>query len=368
MKVLARFDSIFGSFLLCMLILLMTSCAQQKTVGQLINDRIENPMSTNQVVDVPFFTNRLTTTQLAACQDTYFRNTIGKELKSALCKVSVPANHHIGALDSSTDTNPDRDTYFLIGGYESKSNEAVYSLAEDAKEIILFVHGFNVGFEEAILRAAQIKYDVKYQKPVILFTWPAGAGDGILDSVIVSRTYSMNQQNAQASIAELAKVLKELQNRKVKVNLIVHSMGHQVVIPAILKLVNQESRSNFLNEVIFNAPDYTGSEFATQSADVAKSARRITVYCSPNDNALVASKNVNGNYRLGMCLKVKNVDMINVSQIDSPVLGIGGLGHGYYSGRPILVDLYQTLDGIDAEKRLFIRKSNGTTEHYILRQ
>ncbi|MBW7858096.1 MAG: alpha/beta hydrolase [Leptonema sp. (in: Bacteria)] len=347
---------------------IITGCGSTQTIGDLLNERIENPMSTSQVIEVPFFTNRATTTQLASCHSSYFRNTKGKELKSAICKIGVPANHSVGALDSSTDVNPDRDIYFLIGGYESKSNDSIYSIAESAKEVMLFVHGFNVGFEEAILRAAQIKYDVKYQKPIILFTWPAGSGDGMLDSVFVNRTYTENQKNAQDSIESLATILDELYKRKVKVNLIVHSMGHQIAIPAILKLVKERGRSNFLNQVIFNAPDYPANEFATQSSDVAKSATRITVYCSPNDNALIASKKVNNNYRLGMCLKAKSVDMINVSEIDSPVLGIGGLGHGYYSGRPILVDLYQTLDGVDAERRLFIRKSSGSLEHYILRQ
>ena len=46
---------------------------------------------------------------------------------------------------------------------------------------LVFVHGFNVRYQEAVLRAAQINYDLKYQGPIILFSWPAGAGDGFFD-------------------------------------------------------------------------------------------------------------------------------------------------------------------------------------------
>ncbi len=340
----------------------------QKTVGQLVNERIVDPMSGTRTIDVYLMTNRATTSRLPACNGSYFRNSPANRLHAATCRVSVPGKHAIGALDVSDERNPDREAYFMIGGYSHMADQAFYDVAAEAKEVMLFIHGFNVPFEEAVLRAAQLKYDAKYQKPVLLFTWPAGAGDGMLDGVLMNRTYAENQANARKSVDHLAHVLRELGRRNVKVNLIVHSMGHQIAIPAMLKLVREEGLESFLNEVIFNAPDYPAGQFAVDVEDLVKSARRITVYCSPGDNALVASQKVNGNYRIGMCLRIDGVDMINVNEIDEPVLGIGGLGHGYYSGRAILVDLYQTLDGIEAEKRLFIRKSKSRMEHYILRQ
>ncbi|HNO26281.1 MAG TPA: alpha/beta hydrolase, partial [Leptospiraceae bacterium] len=96
------------------------------------------------------------------------------------------------------------------------------------------------------------------------------------------------------------------------------------------------------------------------------SAERITVYCSPGDNALVASSKVNSNKRVGSCEKIPGVDMINVNQVDAPVFG---LGHGYYSSRPVLTDLFQTILGIEARRRLFIRKSGPyNSEDYVLRK
>ena len=145
-------------------------------------------------------------------------------------------------------------------------------------------------------------------------------------------------------------------------------MGHQVVLPGLAE-ISKESSPAFLNEIILNAPDFDSVEFSKIAPTIVKSSKRVTVYCSPGDNALVASSKVNSGKRVGSCEKISGVDMINVNPVDSPVLGIGGLGHGYYSSRPILTDLFQTLLGIPANKRLFIRKSdpNGS-EDYILRK
>ena len=59
------------------------------------------------------------------------------------------------------------------------------------------------------------------------------------------------------------------------------------------------------------------------------------------------------------------VDIINVGEIDASALG---LGHGYYASRPILTDIFQTLLGISADHRLFIRKSEPSgAEDFFLR-
>jgi len=50
-------------------------------------------------------------------------------------------------------------------------------------------------------------------------------------------------------------------------------------------------------------------------------------------------------------------------------MGLGGLGHGYYSSRPILTDLYQVILGLEAKNRLFLRKSSPNNgEDYVMRR
>jgi hypothetical protein len=81
---------------------------------------------------------------------------------------------------------------------------------------------------------------------------------------------------------------------------------------------------------------------------------------------MVASETYNKNERLGACTFSEDVDSINVGLIEDLN---AGLGHSYYSSRAILTDVFQVLLGLDAEKRLFIRKSEpNSTEKYFLRQ
>ena len=47
------------------------------------------------------------------------------------------------------------------------------------KQVFVFVHGFNVSFENALRRTAQIAYDLNFDGAPFLFSWPSG--DGMLE-------------------------------------------------------------------------------------------------------------------------------------------------------------------------------------------
>jgi esterase/lipase superfamily enzyme len=145
-------------------------------------------------------------------------------------------------------------------------------------------------------------------------------------------------------------------------------MGHQVVLPALKEFTGSGTSKSVVNELILNAPDFEASEFVKLIENIKETSKRITLYCSYNDKAMVASESYNKNERLGACTFSENLDTINVSLIDAPTMGLG-IGHSYYSSRAILGDVFQVLLGIDAEKRLFIRKSEpNSTEKFYLRQ
>ena len=43
------------------------------------------------------------------------------------------------------------------------------------KEAFVFIHGYNVAFDDAIYRTAQIAYDLSFDGPPILYSWPSRA-------------------------------------------------------------------------------------------------------------------------------------------------------------------------------------------------
>ena len=233
-------------------------------------------------------------------------------------------------------------------------------------DLLLFVHGFNVKFGEAIVRTAQLAYDLKFQGPVMVYTWPAGSAN-FMDAAIINRTYEANKSNAAVSVGQLSALLKTLASLDVRVHVLVHSMGHQVALPALAKSAPVINKA-YIGELILNAPDYPLREFPQIVLQITPVAKRVTLYCSYNDNAIAASEVWNRGRRVGACEQIPGVDVINVGEIDAPALGIGGLGHGYYASRPILTDIFQLLVGMPAERRLFVRRSEpNSVENFVLR-
>jgi esterase/lipase superfamily enzyme len=336
------------------------------------NAYFTNDYSDTNTLNVFYVTNRALRGAQAGCTDEQFGITTDPaQTRAGICRINVPRNHVTGELKFTKDLRQSSSEYFKFIGHKTSTVTDVVALLKKSRRIpLVFVHGFNVKFQDAILRSAQLAYDLKYQGPLVLFSWPAGAGDGFIDDKLINVTYRNNKKSAEESVEVIKKFFSELQKENLKINLLVHSMGHQVVLPALNEMALDNTlteNKSFLNELILNAPDFELQQFPEMAENIKKISQRVTLYCSYNDNAMVASEVFNKTTRLGACANVEGIDTINVSLIDAPALGIAGLGHGYYSSRPILSDIFQVLIGLDAKKRLFIRDSepNSTEKFYI---
>ncbi len=301
-----------------------------------------------------------------ACGDNSFGIAANNSLSFGTCLVNVPKNHGTGEINLAKDNRQSSNDYFKMLESSELQEQDLIRLIKNKRNPLVFVHGFNVNFSEAVLRAAQIAYDLKYQGPIILFTWPAGAQDSFFADAMLKKTYQNNLNNAKSSVVLFKNFLTNLSKNDITVNLMVHSMGHQVVLPALVQLAEANPKKQIVGELILNAPDFDAKEFKALIKNVKLISNRITLYCSYNDKAMFASKTLNNNERLGACTLSSGVDSVNVSLVDNETFG---LGHGYYSSRAILTDVFQTLLGIDVDKRLFIKKSElNSTERYFLRQ
>jgi esterase/lipase superfamily enzyme len=321
-------------------------------------------------IDLFVATNRKLKNANMGCTDDQVGVEADTQLKLGLCRINVPKNHTTGEINFTRDNRKSSHDFFKVVSFKAFQEDKFIENIKKSKRIpLIFVHGFNVRYQEAVLRASQLAYDLKYQGPVVLFTWPAGAGDGFLDDKLINVTYKNNTKTAQESVVYFKNFLNLFKKNDIKINLIVHSMGHQVVLPALNAWVKENSPSASedstpINELILNAPDFESDKFVELTENLKSICRRITLYCSFNDNAMAASEMINKTKRLGACALVEGIDSVNVSLLEDK----GALGHGYYSTRPILTDVFQVLIGLDAHKRLFIRKSEpNSTERYFLR-
>jgi esterase/lipase superfamily enzyme len=334
---------------------------------------IEN-YNESRSLDIYIVTNRNEKNQKFGCTNNDFGISTAQnnKLSYGVCRINVPKNHSSGEIEFSTEKNASSHKYYkIVNSKEIDEKHLIDFITRSKRTPLIFIHGFNVKYQDAILRASQITYDLKYQGPVILFTWPSGAGDGFLDDKLLTKTYELNKKSAVDSINHIKNLISNLYEHEIPINIIVHSMGHQVLLPALRELGVSMSKypnlveKKLINELILNAPDYEILEFKKQLQEIKATSKRITLYCSENDKAMVVSTSINKNSRLGACANLEGIDSINVGLVDNQTFGVG---HSYYASRDIITDVFQVLLGLDAEKRLFIKKSEpNSSEKYYLR-
>ena len=341
-----------------------------QSISEIINKSKTEKFSKTLALDVHYVTNRATGSKAATpCTNESYGISLGDQTQYGVCRVNVPKKHATGTIESSPDPRADSHKFFKIISEKKMDfeNFQTHLQKNSYKEVLVFIHGFNVKFQEAVFRASQIAYDLKFQGPVVLFSWPAGAESGFINNALISRTYESNKKNAKASLPAALDFFDLISRLEMKTYIYVHSMGHQVAIPALVNLAKESDINLLVHELILNALDFDLRDFETLAPHLLKLAKRITLYCSYNDTAMLASETLNGGTRLGACQNIDGVDVINVSEIDNPSFGMG-LGHGYYSSRAVLTDVAQLMMGLEAENRLFIRQSEpNSTENFYLR-
>jgi esterase/lipase superfamily enzyme len=262
-----------------------------------------------------------------------------------LCEVTIPKIHTVGELEAPSilrlEIKPVASEHVILRKTERLQDESFYTMlkqrvaASPRKELFIFVHGFNVTFEDAARRTAQIHHDLRYEGAPIFFSWPA-------DNKFVL-TYKADEANVSWSAAHLKQFLLDVteHSEAESINLIAHSMGNRA-LTSVLKELQMEFRdqSRLFNQVILAAPDIDADEFRQSIAPaMTKTANRITLYVSARDEALAASQLVHRGARAGDAgrglVVIPGIDTIDVTPIDT-----SPWGHTYYgSSDPVLRDL-----------------------------
>ncbi|MBS0273967.1 MAG: alpha/beta hydrolase [Proteobacteria bacterium] len=213
--------------------------------------------------------------------------------------------------------------------------------ARQCNSVLIYVHGFNTGFETAILRAAQLGNDTQWACAIAAFSWnSAGRRD--------SRSYDADRAAAAAAEPLFAEFLRALHAKGVRANIIAHSMGTRLVLDAMV-----HDRGADADEVIFAAPDIGANTFSKLVDSAWLHFRRLTIYVSSDDVALAVSPRLNhGAARLGRVpgdvRGIHSIDVIDASDAPADILG-----HGYYGlSYEMLADMRLALAGLTAEQRL----------------
>ena len=210
--------------------------------------------------------------------------------------VSVPPGHETGVIERPSITSESRKRHFVIVG-QRKLDEAQFN-AEIAsqvsgrvgvsRDVLVFIHGFNTGYDEARFRLAQIVTDARFTGVPVLFTWP---------SRNKFLAYGSDRESATASRDALEKLLRDLgQTPGVgRVHVLAHSMGTFLAMEALRQnaIAGQADLNGKLGDVMLAAPDIDLDVFRSQLARIGKSAR-ISVFAAADDRALSLSSTLAG--------------------------------------------------------------------------
>lgn len=106
---------------------------------------------------------------------------------------------------------------------ERFENEVLVNIAESTKPIVLFIHGYNNAFADAVRRGATIQSDIAPDSVVISYTWPS-------DGALLSYGYDESSTDiADQNFKFLLKTLTDTVSPN-RVSIVAHSMGSRLLL------------------------------------------------------------------------------------------------------------------------------------------
>ena len=224
---------------------------------------------------------------------------------------------------------------------------ATAARARNCNKVLLIAQGFNVTFRISLLHGAQVAMDAQWPCAVLVFDW---ASAGRFDR------YVGDIERSGYSEPVLISLLQALQAAGLETELLAHSVGARIALAAVGTLCSKSEP--VVGEMILVAADVSTEpekdDFGQMLKRDAPCSRRITIYASENDLALIASRSVHGGIaRAGqtpladMQYRSSRIDVIDAS------LAPGDLsGHAYFIfSYEMLADIMWALDGASMAER-----------------
>ena len=297
-------------------------------------------------------------------------------LVRGVCEVTVPDSHQRGLVERPSllkfEVAEDQTKHIVLteatelsGGEFNRQLANLVSQSSN-QDLLVFIHGYNVDFESAVQRTAQIAVDLPFEGVPVCYSWPS-------QGTLVG--YTIDENNSAWTTSHLRSFLLELADESgaKSINVVAHSMGNRAMTAAMQQIQWQMDKddSKPFDRVVLAAPDVDADQFRRDFANpLLNVANHVTLYASSDDQALIASKTVHGHPRAGesgdSLVVFPGIETIDVSGIDLSLLG-----HSYYGdNESMLRDLYELVRvGLPAAKReRLVTRGEGARVYWQLAQ
>lgn len=328
------------SYLVVAFALAVTGCAGQKTHDLLNKTTITVPASDIAATHEIF----VATTRQRATKNPRQVYDGDRSLTTSFARVdvTVPKSHQLGAIErvkGSANSNPAKDfTAKDVTFYEGAPQFAKAvgaDIAMSGGRALVFVHGFNNGFDDGIYRLTQIAHDTKYPGTPVVFSW-ASSGK--------TTGYIYDKESANAARDDLEATLRMLAKTRVKsIDIIAHSMGTWVTMEALrqLAITGDRDLGGKLGYVVLASPDIDVDVFKKQMIRYGKPDKPFAILLSGDDRALKLSSLISGDKpRVGDYGNAADLASYGVVVVDLTKTKSGDrLNHAKFADNPILVQL-----------------------------
>jgi esterase/lipase superfamily enzyme len=302
------------------------------------------PSKPFEIVDVFYATDRKPESRRGRGQVRYL-NRLAQvaKLNYGVCRVTIPANHKIGRLETPSiwrlQIHDDPAKHFTVLECSTKTGNAFFSEMRsiidrsENKSAFVFIHGYNVAFDEAAKRTAQLARDMKFPGVPILYSWASAAS---------LKGYSQDEETVALTVKRLQTFLRDLSQSSgaTELHLIAHSMGNRALVQALNLLNSAPLRvPKPFKQVVLTAPDVPTQDVDGLIAAASAQAERVTLYASSKDKALRLSKGLHAYRRLGYVYDfpyfIPGMDSIDASGVKTDLMG-----HSVFSStKTVLTDL-----------------------------
>ena len=295
------------------------------------------------------------------------------------------------------------------------SHRLALDLEQELKEcdLLVYIHGFNVSWEEAVGSALALQLMYNHKRPVpqngnngqavqklrpsrpvkvILFSWPSDGQmlpfqsyrsdlqDVELTDVAFARGFliladKLKNRRAANKAANRAVSLKDRQKEDCggRVFLLCHSMGNFVLQKTLAKMRSLSKGTarhpNLFTHAFLCAPDVDADALAQGQplSPLLEVAQEVSVYFNTEDLAMWISDHTKGNpQRLGQ-VGTRGVIEKGITNIDCSDVVHGVTEHSYYLNGSVAQDIAQTLARWDQNHQDRTRKKASDPATFVIK-
>lgn len=219
-------------------------------------------------------------------------------LSYAAITVSIPPDRKVGAVQWPAALPGDAKRDFVTVSADYIDHKAfAASIADTARRtkhprVLIFVHGFNNRFDDAVYRFAQIVHDSKAEAVPILFTWPS-RGNVQLKSYTYDRESANYSRDALEGLIDQIAAYPHIK----EIHLLAHSMGNWVTLEALRgRSMRRVARHNNdkVKQAMLVAPDVDIDVFRATIKRMGPNRPKMLLFASQDDGALSLSKEIWG--------------------------------------------------------------------------